>query len=328
MVNIKLEKGLDSPVQEPKIKNKLKRKKRLRPLIKTESKIASCSNEKQEDPAEEKVQSKWKWKSLFLAGAILVASFFLSKLTISSCGFWATYENNYNKIVHGDERWCHLKLDPSLIIHELKERVIGQDDAISLIGGSLDLANREKIIQIAFTGAIGVGKTLTANVIMENFKWQENVISMIFDINFQAQLKGDEAFDSDFEEVSSRLSDCGFNLVVIDDVDPKESTVVQRITELERRLHRVAKQNLYKTILIVIFEESNQDQALEQKLNNFVLVEFRSFTEEMFQRCIEVHEKLHNVKLRPKDREELNFINFTHTGCKTLAKKLNLIIKK
>lgn len=336
MVKIKLEDSIESPTQEFKIKSKEKPKTKLRSLVKkTEPKYIpwyirrnhkKLSTKESKASEEEVIQSKWKWKSLALAGVTLIASFFISKLTISSCGFYATYENNYNKIVYGDESWCYLKLDPSLIIEKLKERVIAQDDAISLIKGSLSLVNREKIIQIALTGVIGVGKTLTANVIMENFKWQENVNSLIFDINFQAHLKSEEAYESDYNEVSSRLSDCGFNLVCIDDVDPKESTTVERIKELERRLHRVAKQNLYKIVLIVIFRGSTEELAV--KLDNFVLIEFGSFNEEMFQKCIEVHEKLHNVKLTSKDMEELKFINFTQSGCKTLAKKLNLIAKK
>ena len=327
MVKVKLEKNIESSLPDDKVKRKLKLKKRLRSLVKTESKIIICKNNEIEE-IKKVIPTGYKWKSVALTVIILIASFFLSKLSISSCGFWATYENNYNKIVHGDEKWCYLKLDNSLIVERLKERVIGQMDAIRLIEASLALANREKIIQMAFTGAVGVGKTLTANIVMENFQWQENVISLIFDINFQLDLKDEEAYASDYELVVTKLSDCGYNLIVIDDLNSEDPTMIRRITELERRLHRVAKQNIFKIVLIVIFKRSTEDVTLEQKLSNFVLVEFHPFTEEMFQRCIEVHEELHNVKLTSKDKDELKFINFTNSGCKTLAKKLDLIRKK
>lgn len=90
-------------------------------------------------------------------------------------------------------------------------------------------------------------------------------------------------------------------------------------------MHRLAKQKLFKIVLVVIFSDSADSSDLLNELKNFVLVEFNPFTEETFHECIRVHEKIHNVKLKPKDIEELRHINFTSTGCKTLAKKLNLI---
>lgn len=300
-------------------------KKKLRSLVKTASiKPADLSESDEIDVGDKEVLTRWKWKSLVLGGVLLVASVFLSNISISSCGFWATYENNYNKIVHGDERFCYRKLETESIVGKLKEQVIGQDDAISLIEGSFNLVNREKIIQVALIGKTGVGKTLIANIIMENFKWKKNVISLIFEINFQAQLTGPEAFEDDYQEVASKLSGCGFNLVVIDDAIGNHATI-QRINQLERQLHRAAKLNLFKIILIVIFKGCDDTTALREDLKNFVIVEFQPFTEELFQKCIELHEKIHNVKLKTKDMEALRFINFTEFGCKTVAKKINLV---
>lgn len=249
----------------------------------------------------------------------------LSNVAISRCGFWATYLNNYNKNVYGDERFCYRQLDSSPIPVNLTEQVIAQDDALMLIGASLELANRERAtIQIALTGAVGVGKMLTATIICENFKWQRNIVSLIYELNFQKDLSDVEAEDKDFEVAAAKLSDCGFNLIVIDDVDTSDSTI-QRITKLKRRLHRLAKQKLHKIVLIVIFKGGLSPKAAQDDLKNFVLVEFNSFTEKSFEKCIRIHEKQHNMKLSPKDMEELKFINFTHSGCKTLAKKLNLV---
>lgn len=219
---------------------------------------------------------------------------------------------------------CYRKLEASSSIKNLKEEVIGQDDAIKLISASLELANREWIIQMAFVGPIGTGKTLSANILVNNFKWQQNVQRLVFDINFGARLDANEAYESDYNLVASKLSDCGFSLVVIDDLR-FEHSAVQRIAALERRLHRLAKQKLFKIVLVVIFSDSADSSDLLNELKNFVLVEFNPFTEETFHECIRVHEIIHNVKLKPKDIEELKHINFTSTGCKTLAKKLNLI---
>lgn len=308
--------------QEEKPKEK---KGKLRRLVKAQPEENEKEVETSDVLDENLPVTRWKWKSLAFGLVTLLSSFFLSKLSISSCGFWATYQNNYNKIVYGDERWCYRRLETSEIVGKLREQVIAQNDAIKLIEGSLDLANREKIIQVAFVGPTGVGKSLTANLILENFKWQP-AISLIFDINFQVQLTDQEAFDSDLQVVTSRLADCGFNLVVIDDVEVK-STTIRRIVELERSLHRMAKQNQFKIVLIVIFNGELKEVELNE-LHRFVIVEFQEFNEKSFAECIEVHEKLLKVKLKPMEVEDMKLINYTTSGCKTVAKKLNLVAKK
>lgn len=327
MEKVKREKEEQSALKDQEKNSKKDPKTTLRRLVKKKSKPAEESLENPEgENFSEKPKSRWKLKILIIAVLCLVASMLIGNKNFSSCGFWAAYENNFNKIVFGDSKFCYRRLDPTTIVEKLKERVIGQDDAVGLISASLDLANREKVIQIAFIGKTGVGKTLTANILMSNFKWQQNVISLIYDINFQANLNEQEAYEADIAVVSSRLSDCGFNLVVIDDIKPTLNSM-KRINELETRLHRMAKQNLYKIVFVVIFSGA-LDEAAHDQIRDFVHVDFNPFTKEMFQKCIEIHERFHNIKLEPKDIEELYFINYTISGCKTLAKKLNLISNK
>lgn len=317
MAKIKLEDSSDKLIiPTPRIKHKDHIKKKLRPLVKKEPSLVINSKEEIKEESE-LLQKRWKWRHLLLFLAFVVAAISMSNLSISSCGFWATYQNNYNKIVHGDERHCYRPMESSLIIQKLREQIVGQDDAISLIGGSLNLVNRERIIQLVFVGSTGVGKTLAANIMMQNFRWQQNVINLIYDINFSAS-----ASENDFKQVSSFLTECGFNLIVIDDV-PIDPLATERMAELERGLRRLAKQRLFKIVLVVILNGRPAEH-----LDNFVQVEFQSFTKETFLQCIEIHERFLNVKLKPKDIEELKFINFTDHGCKTLAKKLNLITNK
>lgn len=317
-----LRKCLSEPIKPTPIKKfkRYEKKVKIRPLVKSgvkpEAKQSQTIKETEVQP-----QSTWK----YLVGALLVllVAVPLSNIAVSRCGFWTTYVNNYNKIVHGDERYCHRQLASLPILEKLREQVIAQEDALKLIGASLELANRERIIQIAFTGNIGTGKTLTANIISENFKWQRNVLNLIYDLNFQKSFSDQDNDNDDFKVAASKLSDCGFNLIVIDDVDTSDSAI-ERMTRLEQRLHRLAKQKLHKIVLIVIFK-GDLLPSLAQQLQNFVLVEFAAFTEESFEQCIRAHEKQHKLKLSTKDIDELKSINFTHSGCKTLAKKLNLV---
>lgn len=327
MVRIKLENTESvSPEVDTKVKEsrKDKQKKKLRSLVKVE---AHPKDKTQNDCDNETTNElvTWRWKRIVVAVVIALASVFMSSIDFSSCGFWATYERNYNKIMHGDENFCHRNIDPLTIVQKLNKQIVGQEDSIKLIEGALNLANREKIIQLAFVGETGVGKTFIGNIMMENFKWQP-AISLIFDINFQVHLSGEEAFESDAALVIPRLSECGFNLVVIDDIEMRNDTI-ERIIKLERNLHRLAKQALFKTVFVAIFNGNYNASTLQNDLKDFVLVEFQPFNEVLFQQCIEIHEKLNNIKLKPKDLEELKLINFTESGCKTVAKKLNLIAK-
>lgn len=321
----KLRKCVTEPIKPTPIK-KFKhheRKVKIRPLVKTDS-IKPVAAEKEPKTNEEiKAPARSTWKFFVGALVILLIAVSLSNVAISRCGFWATYLNNYNKIVHGDEKYCFRLLESLPILEKLREQVIAQEDALKLIGASLELANRERIIQIAFTGSVGTGKTLTASIISENFKWQRNVVNLIYDLNFRKDLSDQEAEEDDFRVAASKLSDCGFNLIVIDNVDCNNA-IIERMTRLERRLHRLAKQKLHKIVLIVIFKGHLSSKAQEQ-LKNFVLIEFAAFTEKSFEQCIRAHEKQHNLKLSTKDIDELKLINFTHSGCKTLAKKLNLV---
>ena len=307
----------DDVISTPKVKKDSKTKpKKLRSLLRPEEKS------KVEVKIDTRIEKNLSYKLILIISACLaLIAVLLSNTTLSSCGFWATYESNFHKIVHGDENFCYRKLDPEPVYEELKRQVVGQDDALRLVKGSLSLANREWIIQMAFYGATGVGKTLSSNIIMNGFKWKRNVISTIFDINFQVNLTGQNAFDSDLKLLQSKLSDCGFNLIVIDDVYSKPGTI-QRINAIERNLHRMAKQKVFKIVLIVIF---NSEKTSD--LRNFVNIEFERFSEESFHDCIDLHQKRRNVELKPSEVEELRMINYTSSGCKTVAKKINLIAK-
>lgn len=315
--DIKIELSSDSIVRKPIKRLKEKKKPKLRHLAKTKSIQSVTKDEKPKKP-EERYKN---FKYFVIVFVVLTVAVLSSNISFSSCGLWPTYENNFNKIVYGDEKFCYRKLESLPVFQKLTEQIVSQDDALKMIAASLDLANREKIVQIALTGAVGVGKSLAANIIIEEFKWQRNVISLVFDVSFRKGLEVQA--ENDFEMVASKLSDCGFNLVVIDDV-PITSSNIERISELERRLHRLAKQNLYKTVFIVILK-GEMEESHKALLKDFVVVEFNSITEESFKQCIEVHEKRHKVKLTSKDIEELKYINFSHSGCKTLDKKINLI---
>lgn len=110
MDDLKPEESFKTLVPEALKKAETDLKKKLRSLVKSESsRINSTIDESSEESedSDETRNSRWNRKHLIVIGSVLIvfASWFALNITISSCGFWATYDNNFNKIVYNDERW-------------------------------------------------------------------------------------------------------------------------------------------------------------------------------------------------------------------------------
>lgn len=326
-MQIKLEKSeidLLKRINEPRI-----RKRKLRPLIQSpKHPRIDLSFTENEEKAEKTCESSdevdtnsSKLKYILIVVLISAATAIVSQVEWSQCGLWATYNNNFNKIVHGDERYCHRELDPARIITELRYNVVNQNDAIKLIQASLQLANRENFVSMAFSGSVGVGKTLSSNLIAENFKWQGNVNQLIYDINFDMNIMTNESLEFDLDVATAEFSSCGFNLVIIDDVPVKQASI-ERITKLEQELHELAKRKVYKIVLIVIF----RGEVSQKDLQHFVIVDFQAFTRESFNECIEKHLQQSNVILSPAEILSLQLVNFNTFGCKTVGKKITNLL--
>lgn len=236
---------------------------------------------------------------------------------IKSCEFWSAYERNFNKIVYGDEFYCN-RLIGSQVINQLKMEVAAQDDALELIRGSLELANRERIVRMAFNGDVGTGKSLAADIITRYFPWKGNFVKLTWEEGLKIDI--------------SSLSKCGFNLIIIDNMD-FNSTTIEYAKSIEQELLYKSKSEAYRIILILIFKGSHEElnktdgdsNAMQEILKNFVIVDFQSITREGFERCLEIFQKLYNIQITPQEFNELIEIDYKSTGCKLISKRLNLV---
>lgn len=236
---------------------------------------------------------------------------------IKSCEFWSAYERNFNKVVYGDEYFCIRLIDSQFIYNQLKTEVAAQEDALELIRGSLELANKERIVRIAFNGGVGTGKSLAASIITRHFMWKRNVQKLSWE---------------DDMHISS-LSKCGFNLIIIDNMN-FNSTTMEYAKNLEQELLFKSKGEGYRVILILIFKGSHEELIEDDKsetngvqdiLKNFVVVDFHPITRDGLEKCIEIHQILYNIKMTPQELMDLKEINFKTTGCKLISKRLNLV---
>lgn len=88
---------------------------------------------------------------------ILLSGVVLYKLRFGSCEFWAAYDRNYASYVYGDQFFCKRIINTEDLNEKLKSQIIGQDDSLRLIKGSLDLANQHSyFIQMIFHGTSSV----------------------------------------------------------------------------------------------------------------------------------------------------------------------------
>lgn len=110
MADLKPEESFKTLVPEALKKAETDLKKKLRSLVQSESSriipTIDESSEESEDSSETR-NSRLKRKHLAVIVSVLFVftAWLASFITISKCGFWATYENNFNKIVYNDERW-------------------------------------------------------------------------------------------------------------------------------------------------------------------------------------------------------------------------------
>jgi hypothetical protein len=291
--------------------NKTRRKSKLR-----QPEIRSLTRQKESRKVEKikKPKNKIKWKKylIFLTSLItLIVAYILYQLKFGSCEFWNTYERNYNKIVYGDEKYCYRKINTNLINEKLLDEIVGQDDAIELIKGSLNLANNDEYIQIIFQGSTGIGKTLASEIIAKNYPNPSNVQKYIWKVH---------EFFNLFEIAKSRLSKCGFNLIILDDLEIDEYPI-DFLKEFEQQLRDEARRDNFRIVLLAIFKDTMTDK-IKEDLNNFVIIDFNPLSKDDFIKCIEIHLKLFNITMNAQELEELKEIDYSASGCKLISKKL------
>lgn len=264
----------------------------------------------------EKVNKSFQLKNaliFFISFIMLLASLVLYQLRFGSCEFWASYERNYNRIVHNDENYCSRLINTREINKRLLEEVVAQETAIELIRGSLSLANYDGYVQIILHGPTGTGKTLSSQVIIDNFP-SKNIQKYLWNFHDTSNLA---------EVAQARLSKCGFNLIILDDLDNSKSAT-QFLKLFEEKLRGASGHNQFRLVILAIFKE----QLLETEtkdLKKFVIVDYQPFNLENFIKCIKLHEQLYNVTIAQKDLEELKEIDFVSSGCKLISKRLKTI---
>ncbi|XP_055844788.1 uncharacterized protein LOC129911132 [Episyrphus balteatus] len=301
-------------------KKMAKRRRKLRSLI--AQKAAEC---------DEKTSSKIP---IFIGCVLLIGlivAVYLSNISTSMIwsDFLTTYRNQYNLIVHGEKDYCLPSIDREKLFSEIRKKVLNQETALS--GIELQLRNDSKFVAIAVTGASGVGKSLFVQEFRSNYPWQENIQTESWSTyNIEDHKKQIETFTRHFSE-------CGRNLIIIDNLEPKDVDFIQGYN---RFLHEnVLKQDSVSLAIVYVFnivtytdeQRANYTDNLQllMQLENVRIIEFRKFNSNDVSECIR-HEARHlNLTLDDGDFDEISkLIDANRSGCKNVYSKVLMYGKR
>lgn len=263
-------------------------------------------------------------KLIMFSGCLLFIGFVIgsysSHISIRWSDFLASYRSHYNLLVHGDKDYCLPIINVENLFSSIRKKVINQETALATMELELKHLNESKFIALAIAGASGVGKSLFVHELMLNFPWKENIQSETFSIhNFV------------IGNFLGHLSDCGVNLVIIDNFEPNDTFFIEKYNKklYEKTLEQVSV-NLLVVYVINIPTYTHVQKKLYnitmeevQLLRDVKIVEFRKFNLKDAQDCIRHESKSLNLTLNDEDFEEISkMIDPKSSGCKNVYSKV------
>ena len=240
--------------------------------------------------------------------------------------FRNSYRRHYNHIVHGKLDYCGPTMDIAALFGQIQRssEILHQPHALAQL--EMALRNESNMNNIALVGPSGVGKSLVAQGLMENFPWQENVASYAWNTYVEEEV---EKFHI-IRLFLQRLSDCGRNLLVIDNLLPCDKEVVPLVQQLIREILGESLPK-YHLIVVYIFNVNSLDtlEVYERNLNSIQeiphikTINFRGFGEKELRDCIRREARMENLQLTiEKVNDIVETLDVSKSGCKNVHAKV------
>lgn len=222
--------------------------------------------------------------------------------------------NQYQLYLHGRIDYCKEHFDHKRIIKTIREQIINQDAALNRIEAAF--LEHEKMTALAMLGPQGVGKTMTLNIIQNNFQWHLNIQQFVW-TPFDSQ----QSQSKSLSNLVDGLSTCGQNGIFIDNI-PSSSLAV--IKEFHKKLVERCNEKQMKCVIIYVFHFDTWPID-KFDFNEVKLVKFRSFDSNDLLDCLAAESARLKVELTSEQRDELlDSIDIERNGCKTVAAKISL----
>ncbi|KAH8380620.1 hypothetical protein KR009_011782, partial [Drosophila setifemur] len=211
-------------------------------------------------------------------------------------------------------------LDMRRIFKQISRQVLNQDQALARMERAL--GGNRRFRSVALLGPPGVGKTLSTNVLRMKFPWPANAHAYSWSTKVPEEEVGKFRMVRQFVD---RLSDCGANLLIIDNLSPCDHGLVPIFNRLV--LEREGDANANQTVLVVYVFNLETDlywdqfELLQQLPQETTIVSFRFFGRDDLLDCL-VHEL--RVEHRTLSRAKQSLVleeamaNAHGSGCKSL----------
>ncbi|XP_053950250.1 uncharacterized protein LOC128858208 [Anastrepha ludens] len=237
--------------------------------------------------------------------------------------FVSSYRRHYYQIVYGKPHYCDADLDAQSMFARIREhQILNQEQALLTLESIL--GNNTQFRSIAIVGSSGVGKTMTANALEEHFPWRENVWTYAWNTHVENEVQKFRMLRFYVE----KFSDCGGNLLIIDNLAPCDNEVVPLLNQMIATQDNANKKRF---IVLYIFQlnamiDANskllQKNAL-QNLPDTTTINFKSFNEKQLRDCIRREALLENLSLSGGDFDEIAAtIDVVTSGCKKVHPKV------
>lgn len=227
--------------------------------------------------------------------------------------------NQYQLYLYGRLNYCDESFVYENISSALQNRIVGQDNQIDRI--QRILRTHKTFTAIALYGSQGVGKTLTLNLIRENFQWHLNVQQYVWSLvhSKQSQLKS-------LLNIVDSLTLCGQNGIFIDNLPLNSVSVIE---EFHQKLLQVCEQSHFGAFAVYVFNNDDTDRHPTIQIENVSAIHFQRLTLNDLRKCIEIESQLLDVNLDEEQMNELiGGIDLERSGCKHVAAKVALYTQK
>ncbi|XP_064545382.1 uncharacterized protein LOC135433299 [Drosophila montana] len=220
---------------------------------------------------------------------------------------------------------CNQRLDTMRMFRQIGKQVLNQEQALARLERSVK--SERPLKSVALLGPPGVGKTLTAMALRQQFPWPENVHTYSWSTYVP---DGAHKFNM-MRNFVEQLSDCGQNLLIIDNMSPCDHSFVPIYNRLlhEREGDPTVAAN--QTVLVVyIFNLDmqyywQQFELLQQLPMDTTIINYRPFERADLLTCLENELRLEQ---RTLDENTLSYIveeallDVEEMGCKRIRQLL------
>lgn len=258
-------------------------------------------------------QNSKKTVKIFIAALLLsMVVFFISSNQYLVNEFKNLALNQYQLYLHGRIDYCKEHFDHKRIIKTIREQIINQDAPLNRIEAAF--LEHEKVTALAMLGPQGVGKTMTLNIIQNQFQWHLNIQQLVWS-SFDSQQSRDKSLNG----LVDSLSTCGQNGIFIDNI-PSPSLPI--IKTFHKKLLDRCNENQMKCIIIYVFQFDTWPTD-KFEFDGVKLVKFRSFETKDLLDCLAAESTRLKIELTQEQRDDLlDSIDVERNGCKTVAAKI------